>query len=306
MKTYWVAVLIGLLGLAAPVQAQTDAIPRTQLTAVGPGAASSDFPITTAITRVTFNANGMEVDFGTKDGPGRWPDGRTPGWDGDLQYSVGFVVRVNDWWYANAPIENWHGRVGATGPLQDQTVICPQMPQNMGQFQCNIFYDRRWDPLQTRRPAPGETIGVYVVSGDARNDAFYGVRERSNIVLVQLPGQGQTAAFDFSGAPPPPPPPLTPPPPPVIIQPPPVVVTPPPPIPPQVPPNSVNDPLLAQIKFLLEQELALQRDTNGKVTDIHAEVKTFAQQFASVMEFAAKYLAAPIAAWITAHQMAKP
>lgn len=280
--------IVALLLFAAPVAAQ-DAIPRDQLFPVGPGLVSSDFPIATTITRVTFNPNGMEVDFTKKDGPGRWPDGRTPGWNGDLQYSVGWVVRVNDWWYASAPIENWHGRTGGTGPLQDQTVTNAMNPQCMGQFQCNIFYDQRWDPLQTRRPSPGETIGVYVVSGDARNDAFYGVRERSNIVLVQLPGPGQTAAFDFTGANPPPPPvPVPPPAPPPAPTPQPV----PQPVP-QVPPVAQPPPVVSSIDFdaairrvLNEELLPLERDTHKQMTDLS---RSWGETVGRVLAFVGKY-----------------
>lgn len=295
MRLSTIGAIVALL-FAGPAYAQ-DAIPRADLTAVGPGAESSDFPLTTLITRVTFNTNGMEVDFGKKDGLGRWPDGRTAGWDGDLQYSVGLVLKVNDWWYASAPIENWHGRTGATGPLQDQTVTCPQFPQNMGQIQCNLFYDRRWDPLQTRRPAPGETIGVYVVSGDARNSSFYGVRERSNVVLVQLPGQGQTAVFDFTAAPPPPPPIVVPPP--VIVPPP---VTPPPVVPPPAPPPSALDytELLKQIIAAQQAQLALEQSTNLQVSQLN---KSFGETIGRAMAFVGKYIAPAVAAFIAARKL---
>lgn len=285
-----------MVGLALSASAQTDAIPRAQLTAVGPGADSSDFPIATAISRVTFTLNGMEVDFDKKD---LWPSGRTPGWDGDLQYSIGFVLKVNDWWYASAPIENWRGRAGSTGPVQDQTVTSASNPRCMGQFQCNVFYDQRWDPLQTRRPSPGETIGVYVVSGDARNDTFVtGVRERSNIVLVQLPGQGQTAAFEFTGAPVPPPPIVVPPPPPVIVPPP---VQPPPVIQPPAPPSAVD--YTEQIRQIIAGQqalLALEQSTNAEVAQLN---KSFTETLGKVMAFVGKYIAPPIVAFIAARQM---
>lgn len=295
------SLLIGLAAwlLCATTVSGQDAIRRSDLTPVGPGSGSLDFPMTTVITRVTFTTAGMEVDFGKKDGASRWPDGITPGWQGPLQYSVGFVVRVNDWWYANAPIENWHDRKGGTGPLQDQSVTNPLNPACMGQFQCNIFYDGRWDPLQTRRPAPGESIGVYVVSGDVRNNAYYGVQERSNIVLVQLPAPGQTAVFDFTGAPPEGPPPVVVVPPPVA--PPPVVTLPPPPV---NPPPAVPLDVAAAVRAVLNEELLpLERDTNAKATEIRAEVHTFAQQFGAVMTFVGKYIAPPIVAWIAARQM---
>lgn len=297
MKSFAAFLSVILLTLCTPLFAQ-DAIPRTQLLAVGPGSQSMDFPVTTAITRVTFNAGSMEVEFTKKDS---WPSGVTPGFDGPLQYSIGFVLKVNDFWYASAPIENWHGRSGSTGPVQDQSVTNPANPACMGQFQCNIFYDGRWDPLQTRRPSPGESIGVYVVSGDARNDTFVtGVRERSNIVLVQLPAPGQTAVFDFDGG--------------VVPGPVPVPTPTPSPTPSPAPaPQPVPAPppgpavdysvLLSRVIDLQVQQLALQQHVSDAIVEIQKDTRTFTQQFGTVMKWLGEHGLPVVLAWLAARKM---
>lgn len=199
MKQYaYVALLATALASPFLVKAQPS-IPTPQF--VGPGARSGSFPVTTKITHVSVGPNGVNVTFGKKDGPGRWPDNTTPGWKDPLQYSVGFVLQVAGQWFASAPIEYWYGRVDGTGPIQNYST--PTCANGAGQFRCNIFYDQRWDPLQHAVPKAGDAVGVYVVAGDARND-YMPVQERSDIVVITLPAEGQTAEFDFGGDVPPP------------------------------------------------------------------------------------------------------
>ena len=58
----------------------------------------------------------------------------------------------------------------------------------------NWFYDPiRWAPMTGHQPAVGETIGFFVCAGDCRNNVrgdLSPVKERSNIVLVKMPGPG--------------------------------------------------------------------------------------------------------------------
>jgi hypothetical protein len=280
--------------LAGPATAQE--LPIAQVRFVAGDV--SLFAETTKITELDIKTTGIEVHFDKRDGPDRWPDNTTPGWKGPLQYSVGLCERVDGEWVCSAPIETWYGNMTVGGPIQDQSVTCPQYPQNLGQIQCNWFYDNRWAPLNGRRPAPGEQLGVFVVAGDVRSN-YTPVRERSNIVLFNLPDPGVADVFTYTYAPTPPAPspPAPLPAPPVATGPPPVTPT---PSAPTVPTVDLST-LQAQIAEILKTE----QDTNAKVTHVDAEVKTFAQQFGDVMAFVGKYIAPALAAWFTAKGMSK-
>jgi hypothetical protein len=149
---------------------------------------------TTKITGINISKDGFECLFDKKSGAGRWPDNLTPGWDGPLQYSVGVCCKVNGQWVGAAPIESWfdHQPLGLGGPVTTQNVD----NSGKGQFALNWFYNPTWGPLNGYNPKPGEVIGVFVAAGDCRNN-FNPVKERSNIVLLALPGDGQSASFSF-------------------------------------------------------------------------------------------------------------
>lgn len=137
----------------------------------------ASYAVTTSITRLDITRDGFAVDFTKKDGPGRWPDITTPGWDGPLQYTLWMVEAIGGKWYASGPIEYWHGleRSGG-GPSQVYE---------------NWFYDpRRWGPMGCHQPKVGERVGFLVTHGDARNDGNGSspLRERSNIVWIEYPG----------------------------------------------------------------------------------------------------------------------
>ena len=245
---------------------------------------------TATITKLTFDGSTTALEFTKQWGPDRWPDVVPPGWDGPLQYTLWLCLQINGTWTCSGFVQFWYGRQASGNTSQ------PDVPSL---YHLNYYYASRWRPMDTHGPIqPGELIGFLVTSGNARDSVGpYGPMERSNVVTVPA---SNVATYTFSVA-------TLPPVPPIVVPPP--QTQPPPPVPaPSVPPvsqGSMPDPLLAQIKALVEQELALQQDTNGKVTEIRAEVKTFSQQFGAVMTFAAKYLAAPIVAWVAAHQMAK-
>lgn len=200
MRKWIIYTTIAVAGLASrfcapqPVWAQTvDALPSVQFISQ-----EGTFPITAVISRVVVGTDGLDVQFDKRDGPNRWsdtPDFSGVGGMGPLEYSIGLALQVNGQWVASAPIEFWNGRPPqGTGQIQDQTVTCPT---GTGQIHCNWFYDSgRWPHLFDARPQPGETIGVYVVAGDVRNNIFV-VRERSAIVRVVLPNTGVAAVFDY-------------------------------------------------------------------------------------------------------------
>lgn len=146
----------------------------------------ANWPVTSQITTLDIGSNGVFVDFSKKDGGGRWPDVVPPGWDGPLQYTLGMCLTISGHWYCSAVVEFWHGLDRAGGPPQ--------------QFAMNWFYDpARWAPMTGHQPAVGETIGFFVCAGDCRNNregSLSPVKERSNIVLVPMPGAGG-AVFRF-------------------------------------------------------------------------------------------------------------
>jgi hypothetical protein len=143
----------------------------------------ADWPVTTTITDLEFQYNGMDgihVEFSKRDGPGSWPDVTPPGWTGSLQYTLGMAERINGRWYASAAIQFWRGLAQSGGNVgADQQVAK------------NWYYDGRWGAMAGYQPAVGETIGVFVVAGNVRGVTDDGtqspVRERSNVVVVPMP-----------------------------------------------------------------------------------------------------------------------
>lgn len=282
-----------VLLLALPASAQE--LPITQVRFVG-GPDLSTFAQTTSVTQVDVQAAGTELSFDKKSGPNRWPDNVTPGWSGTLQYSIGMCVNV-DGWVCSAPVEAWYGRVGATGPIQDQTIACPA---GHGQVQCNWFYDNRWAPLNGHQPQPGEQIGLFVVAGDARNN-FNPVRERSNIVLLNLPGPGQTQTFPYAPvAPQPTPPPVVTPP--VIVTPPPVVVAPPPIVSPVTP---VTIPTAIDWSQVYAQLATIKADVDAGRAENQAFYADTGSKMAAVLTFVAKYVLPAVGGIVAGWQVTK-
>jgi hypothetical protein len=156
-----------------------------QATIVGTPFDYSSWPVTTTISFLALESDGIRVEFDKKDGPGRWPDVFPPGFSGSIEFTMGLAFKIDGHWYAAAPIEMWHGRDKAGGP-----------PQN---YALNWFYDpARWAPLTGHQPPPGELIGFFVVAGDTRAfNSRQRAQERSNVVLVPMPDRNG-ATFTFS------------------------------------------------------------------------------------------------------------
>ena len=146
----------------------------------------ASWPITTSITEIELRSSGIRVEFSKKNGPGRWPDITPPGWDGALQYTLGMCLNIGNRWYCSAVVEYWHDLQESGGPPS--------------QYAENWFYaPERWAPMTGHQPSVGETIGFYVCAGDCRNNPagdLSPARERTNIVLVQMPTNGG-ALFRF-------------------------------------------------------------------------------------------------------------
>jgi hypothetical protein len=137
----------------------------------------ANWPITARITALDLQGGGARVDFTKKDGPGRWPDVRPPGWDGALQYTLWMVVNINGQWHTAGGVEFWYGLDRSGGPPS--------------QYAGNWYYsDQVWGPLAGHQPAPGEQVGFFVTAGDARAKDIASVRERSNVVVISFPNGG--------------------------------------------------------------------------------------------------------------------
>jgi len=275
--------LAGVVLWAGPLRAQ-DAFPLVSAQIVHAPDVTA-WPQTATITRLTFGNGQTSVDFTKKNGPGRWPDIRPAGWDGDIQYTLWLCLQTPQW-TCSAFIEFWNSRPASGSPAD------PDVPSR---YHANWYYAERWSPLFGHGPIkPGESIAFLVTSGDARDSKGpYGPSERSNVVVVQATDNGD---FAFAAQPPPvvvPPPVVMPPP---VQPPPPVVVVPPVTVPP-------IDFAAAVRQVLNEELLPLERDTNTKTTAIHAQVRSFTQQFGSVMMWLSKYVAPAVGAAVLAWQM---
>ncbi len=162
-----------------------------------------DWPVTTAITQVSFDGSVTRVAFDKKDGPNRWPDVIPPGWDGPLQYTLWLFKQINGRWVGSAFVQMWHGRDGSGSPAD------PDVPSV---YAAHWYYAQRWAPLYgSGSIQPGEVIGFMVTPGNARDGGQVTLRERSNVVTFPAT---DTGVIQFEGTPPPPPPPGPPPPPP--------------------------------------------------------------------------------------------
>jgi hypothetical protein len=140
---------------------------------------------TAKITSVHFTPEAFEVDFDRRDGPNRWPDVYPPGWSGALQYTLGMCVNPNgNQWYCSGVVQFWFGR--------ELTASTP--PSYVG---VNWFYDlARWGPMHVYQPHDGETVGLFVGSGNLRDgNNLTGatcptVCERSNVAMVTWTNSG--------------------------------------------------------------------------------------------------------------------
>lgn len=154
----------------------------------------ADWPITTALTSVSFDGAVTRVDFTKRDGPNRWPNVTPPGWEGPLEYTLWLFVKVQGTWVGSGFVQFWNGRDG-TGTSAD-----PDVPSR---YMAHWYYSERWSPIFGHGPiAPGEDIGFMVTSGNQRDSVGPdSVMERSNVVTFPATDNGH---YSFSAAAPPP------------------------------------------------------------------------------------------------------
>ena len=145
------------------------------------------WPVTAALTQISFDGSMTSVAFTKKIGPGRWPDITPKGWDGPLQYTLWLFVKNGDQWVGSGFIQFWNGREGSGSPSD------PDVPSV---YHKNWFYAERWRPINGHGPIqPGEKIGLMVTSGNARDSGGpFGPSERSNVIVIAATDRG---VFDF-------------------------------------------------------------------------------------------------------------
>ena len=145
----------------------------------------SKWPETATITRLTMGPTGINPEFTKKDGPDRWPDILPPGFEGYIYYCLGLAFKIDEHWYASAPIEMWFGRPEGGGPPSE--------------YALNWFYNPvRWAPMTFHQPRVGETIGFFVTAGDTRGfNSNQKYQEKSNIVFVPQPDD-RGAVYTFA------------------------------------------------------------------------------------------------------------
>ncbi len=145
-----------------------------------------NWPVTTTITDLELRPNGIHLEFSKQNGPGRWPDVFPPGWDESLQYTLGMCLNISAHWYLlrRRAVLVRPGRFRrSTGELRGQLVLrsAPLGPDE--RTPAGAWRNHRL--LCLRRGLSNNTTG----SGST-------VKERSNVVLVPMPGPGG-ASFRF-------------------------------------------------------------------------------------------------------------
>lgn len=150
------------------------------------------WPITTAITQVSFDGSTTRVEFDKKDGPSRWPDVTPPGWTGPLEYTIWLFKNIGGRWVGSAFIQMWSGRDGS-GSSAD-----PDVPSV---YDAHWYYGSRWAPIYgSGKIQPGEVIGFMVTPGNARDGGQVTLQERSNVVTFAATDHG-TMHFDAAPVP---------------------------------------------------------------------------------------------------------
>jgi FG-GAP-like repeat len=151
---------------------------------------------TTRITQLTMRPpndpyEGISLRFSAN---ATWPDYTPPGWDGPIQYTVWAGINLNGVWHISGIIQMWRDRWSTGAPLLSYGPGCA-----VNNFACNWVYDGRWGAMAGYQPHVGEAMIFFVSAGNARGiGTVTSVRERSNVVLVNLPA-GDNGVFNFPG-----------------------------------------------------------------------------------------------------------
>jgi hypothetical protein len=113
-----------------------------------------------------------------------WPDYTPPGWDGPIQYTVWACIPQNGW-TCGGFIQMWRDRGYTGAPLPSNYIY---WWGNQGGVTSGIFGGYV--------PHAGDKMAFFVAAGDERGGSATLTRERSNVVIVTLPG-GDSGFFSF-------------------------------------------------------------------------------------------------------------
>ena len=186
------SVLVALCGvLLATASYAQDAVNLSQAQVWNSPADVASWPVTTRIEQIIMRPqgaanDGLEFFFSRRQ---NWPDFWNPGWSGPLNYTVWAGVRINGVWHVSGIIQFWSARVSTGAPI---------LANN--NFAVNWVYDGRWGAMNHYQPVAGEAMIFFVTAGDARgHTTVTSVRERSNVVMVNLPAN-DSGTFTFASA----------------------------------------------------------------------------------------------------------
>lgn len=193
------------IGCPAPIFAQpADMLPLASATIQRSPAEVATWPATVQITGVTINTNGTGIGIQTA-APIPWPDFIPPGFTGPLQYTV-WVCVTPAAWQCMGDIQMWRTRnVPPDGSL-------PALPSQWSLWWGSTAGGATGGGFGSYVPSPGDTIGFFIAAGNERgSSADFSVKERSNVVTLQLvAGDTQTVTFPSGNIPAPPAPPIVP------------------------------------------------------------------------------------------------
>jgi hypothetical protein len=138
------------------------------------------WPITSHITSLGFSPGTIHLDHSRR---GTWPPVVIAP-DGTTQESTLWVFfNINGRWYGTGA-ERWR-------PFQTDKALTK--PSDIGP---GWLYDpSRWGPMANYVPRPGELVGFMVAAGSTRSDANVAVAERSAVILVPFPADGQRVNY---------------------------------------------------------------------------------------------------------------
>lgn len=124
----------------------------------------------------------------------RWLDHTPPGWEGPIQYTVWACAPLVGRWACGGFIQMWRSRASTGAPLLQ---IAPgELTRTNWSANWAYALDRH-APLSGYIPTPGSPMAFFLSAGNARDvTTVTSVRERSNVVLVNLP-DGDRGHFEF-------------------------------------------------------------------------------------------------------------
>lgn len=167
-----------------PPPGGVDAFELTSAVGVG-GADVRSWPITGPITRLDLMPQGFHVEFGKRDGPGRWPDKKPDGWSGAIQYTL---------WIGTLLGHVWHLAASVNVDYDNGSHLYADTATEPAKYPRDLWY---LDPaLAGHTPVEGEPTAFMVTAGALRGLSVITVQERSQVIVVPFPPrQGRSFLF---------------------------------------------------------------------------------------------------------------